>query len=422
LDFKFIHTADIHLDSPLVGLEWYDGAPVEQIRGATRKAFQNLINLAIEEEVSFLMIAGDLYDGDWKDHNTGLFFTSQMAKLKKHGIPVFIVSGNHDAASRIIKHLPKPGNVKTFSTKKPESIRVDGIDVIIHGQGYDTQAVTSDLSLNYPEPDTNLFNIGMLHTSVNGREGHEPYAPCALQGLISKGYDYWALGHVHKREELHREPWILFPGNIQGRHIKETGEKGCSLVTVQDGNVISLDHKNLDVLRWSTCNVDVGEAESRNDVVNYVENSLAEELAKHDSPLLSVRIKVTGACKAHEELISNVDQLVNDIRAVSLGLSEEGLWIENVIVETKTRIDIKLLETKDDAIGGLLRSIKDYNVDEQLPSVFVEEFKALYNKLPVEYRTRLEFIDLKHPETYRKALDGVKDLLLANLLSINEDL
>ncbi|WP_419619235.1 metallophosphoesterase family protein, partial [Thiolapillus sp.] len=153
---KFIHAADIHLDSALHGLERYEGAPVDEIRSATRRAFDNLIELAIEEEVAFILLAGDLYDGDWKDYNTGLYFMQHMARLCDAGIRVFIVAGNHDAASQITKHLRLPDNVTLFSTKHPETVVLEDLNVAIIGQGFATRAVTDDLSQAYPQGDPQL--------------------------------------------------------------------------------------------------------------------------------------------------------------------------------------------------------------------------------------------------------------------------
>jgi exonuclease SbcD len=253
--FKFIHAADVHLDSPLRGLEQYEGAPVEEIRGASRRALENLVELAIAEQVAFVLFAGDLYDGDWKDYNTGLYFGRQMTKLREAGIRAFLLSGNHDAASQLTRHLRLPDNIKILSDQKPESVSLEDFGVMLHGQGFPRRVVTENLSAGYPKPVPHLFNIGLLHTSVDGREGHEPYAPCSLEGLLSKGYDYWALGHVHRREILHQDPWVVFPGNIQGRHVRETGPKGCTVVTVRDGRVLSVEHRDLNVLRWSVCDV-----------------------------------------------------------------------------------------------------------------------------------------------------------------------
>lgn len=154
--FRFIHAADIHLDSPLRGLELPEDAPLDQIRGAARKAFDNLVDLAIQEEIAFVLIAGDLYDGDWRDFNTGLFFNQRMSRLKEEGIKVFIVSGNHDAASQITKSLRLPENVHLFSTRKPETQILEEIDVAIHGQSFASRSVTDDLSSQYPWPTANI--------------------------------------------------------------------------------------------------------------------------------------------------------------------------------------------------------------------------------------------------------------------------
>ena len=240
---KFIHAADLHLDSPLTGLERYEGVPIDAVRGATRRALENLVGLALDNDVAFVLIAGDVYDGDWPDYNTGLFFAQQMGRLREAGVWVVIASGNHDAQSQISKTLRLPDNVIVLSAARPQSVEFEEHGVVIHGQSFTTRSVTEDLSLKYPEARAGLLNVGLLHTSLNGRPGHEPYAPCTLDGLLAKGYDYWALGHVHSREVAHEDPWVVFPGNTQGRHARETGAKGCSLVTVADGAVVSVEHR-----------------------------------------------------------------------------------------------------------------------------------------------------------------------------------
>src|SRR3954451_11192985 len=175
---KFIHAADIHLDSPLIGLQRYDGAPVEALRGATRRAFQALVDLALAEPVDFLLIAGDLYDGDWRDFNTGLFFVQQATRLTRAGIPIFLIHGNHDAESRISRRLTLPETGKMFSAARPETARRPELGVAIHGQSFRPPDVTDTLARDYPAPIPGWFNIGLLHTAATGREGHAPYAPC----------------------------------------------------------------------------------------------------------------------------------------------------------------------------------------------------------------------------------------------------
>ena len=223
--FKFIHAADIHLDSPLRGLEQYEGAPVQEIRDAARRALANLVDLAIEQKVAFVLIAGDIYDGDWRDYNTGLYFVDQIRRLREANIRLYLISGNHDAANRMTRTLRMPENVTFFSADAPETALIPELDVAIHGQSFATAAVYEDLSEGYPAAKSGCINIGMLHTCASGREGHDRYAPCSIEGLKAKGYDYWALGHVHIREILSEKPLIAFSGNMQGRHVRETGAK-----------------------------------------------------------------------------------------------------------------------------------------------------------------------------------------------------
>ena len=171
--FSFIHAADPHLDSPLQGLESHEGAPVALIRGATRRAMENLVQLAIDEQIDFLVIAGDVYDGDWKDYNTGLFFRGQMARLASKGIPVYLIAGNHDAASVISKKLGLPENVHVFSTRAAESKEVAEIPAVIHGRGFPNRAVPENLAKDYPPAVPGKFNLGLLHTSLTGKPGHD---------------------------------------------------------------------------------------------------------------------------------------------------------------------------------------------------------------------------------------------------------
>jgi exonuclease SbcD len=415
--FKFIHAADIHLDSPLRGLEQYDGAPVGQIRGATRQALASLVELAIAEQVAFVLFAGDLYDGEWRDYNTGLFFAAQMTKLREAGIRVFLITGNHDAASQLTRYLRLPDNVTMFSVQRPETVYLEAFNVALHGQGFYARAVTDDLSAAYPQPAPHLLNIGLLHTSVDGREGHEPYAPCSRDGLLLKGYDYWALGHVHRREVLHREPWIVFPGNIQGRHVREVGPKGCTLVTVQDRQVVSVAHRDLDVLRWAVCNVDVAGAPTGDDVVDQVRQALERELVASDGRPLAVRVRLLGACKAHSELAAHHERWTNEIRTAATDVGNGTLWVEQVKLHTRTQADLDQTLARDDALGELLRALLDWETDEPFLQEVSNEFRDLARKLPPELRSGDEAIDLNDPQALRQAVEDVKHLLLARLLA-----
>ncbi|RJF91463.1 DNA repair exonuclease [Sphingomonas cavernae] len=326
-----MHAADIHLDSPLHGLSRYEGLPIEEIRSATRSAFDNLIQCAIDEAVDFVVIAGDLFDGDWRDMGTGLYFARAMGRLDQAEIPAFVLAGNHDAASVISRTVPWPPNVKLFGSRRPETHRLPNLEVVVHGQSFSTPAVTDNLVLAYPAADDHAFNIGMLHTALAGRPGHAAYAPCSLDDLRSKGYDYWALGHVHEFEIVSRDPYVVFPGNVQGRTIRETGAKGVVIVTVVDREVTALERVELDVIRWIRLDVDcVGALDD--DVGDLVRAELGRLHSSNGSgrPLVA-RVTLVGETVAAGALHDRAASLRDDVRAIAGSISP-NLFVEKVKV------------------------------------------------------------------------------------------
>jgi DNA repair exonuclease SbcCD nuclease subunit len=363
---KFVHAADIHLDSPLRGLERYEGAPVDELRGASRRALGNLVDLCLREEVDLLVIAGDLYDGDWKDYNTGLFFVKEMARLTHGGTRVVWVRGNHDAASQITKSLPLPEGAHELPTGKPTTLEFEDLGVAVHGQSYGRRDVTTDLAASYPEPLPGLFNLGILHTALDGRPGHDHYAPCTADRLAGHGYDYWALGHVHRREIISEDPWILFPGNLQGRHARETGPKGATMVTVEGGAVAYTEAYELDVVRWSDCSIDIERAAS------------AAEAVAFDS----------GA----------------------------PIWVEKIYFETRPEVDLDALVQGGGPIADLLSTLRGISNDPEALEQIAQALEPLAAKLPSDYRTHPEAIDLRDPKALAGLLEDVECDLLPRLL------
>lgn len=419
--FAFIHAADLHLDSPLRGLDRYDGAPADRIRGATREAFDNLVKLAITEKVSFVLLAGDLYDGDWKDYNTALYLSSRMSRLKDAGIQVVLISGNHDAASQITRSLDLPGNVTRLSTRRPETVRFENIGVAVHGQGFPNRAVLEDLSEKYPQALSGYYNIGLLHTCATGRDGHETYAPCKVERLANKGYDYWALGHVHKREVLHEDPWIVFPGNAQGRHIRETGPKGCTLVTVEDGRTATVEHRDLHSIQWALCPVNASGMASPEEIIEATRRSIEAALAQTDGRLLAARITITGACPAHMRLSANPEKWTAAIRAVATDLGGGAVWVEKVELRTKSVIDLNEMVQSGTPMGDLLRFIQECGEAEGLLAAVQDDLSQLKGKLPPEFFEEDDPLSLGDPARLRVVLEDVKQLLIPRLLSAGED-
>jgi DNA repair exonuclease SbcCD nuclease subunit len=411
---KFIHAADIHLDSPLRGLARYEGAPVEQMQSATRRAFINLIDLACNKKVDFVLLAGDLYDVDWKDYNTGLFFNQQMSRLREADIPVFMVLGNHDAGNTITRQLRLPDNVTELSYRQPETKTLEKLGVAIHGQSFAKRAMTDDISAAYPNALPGYFNIGLLHTSLNGREGHASYAPCTMPGLLSHGYNYWALGHVHKREVLHENPYVVFSGNLQGRHARETGEKGCTLVQVKNGKT-TLTHVPLDVLRWEVCQLEVNDVTQADDMIDRVREAVMQATKKADGRPLALRVIIEGACPVHNELHSHSDRWVNEIRAVATDAGLGNVWVEKISLQTQP---LSINTVQDDGpleeLSNFLRTLPQ---DGDSLQALTSEFRFLRNALPVEARQRDDGIDPGNTDTIRQLLNGVEELLMARLLA-----
>lgn len=410
--FTFLHAADIHLDSPLKGLEVYRDAPVEQIRWAARRAFDNLVDMAIEEEVAFVLLAGDLYDGDWKDYNTGIYFVNRMGRLREAGIPVFMVSGNHDAASQITRALNLPANVTLFSHKKAETRILEQLGVAIHGQSFSARAVADDLTRNYPQGDPGLFNIGLLHTSLNGRPGHEPYAPCTLDALRSKGYRYWALGHVHQREELTQDPWIVFPGNIQGRHIRETGVKGCTLVTVDEGRVVEVEAREVDVLRWSVLRIDPGRCDRTESLLELARERFEDERGRAGGRPLAVRLVVEGITSLHGRLHENSAHWQEELRAVAAGLGD--VWLEKVLFTTRREQQTRADFADDSPLAALRESVEGLQFESSRIRDLIPDFEQLRGKLPPDL---LAEDDPFTPgdEALAALREDVKELLMARM-------
>ncbi len=417
---RFVHAADLHIDSPLRGLDRYEGAPVSRLRGATRRALENLVAMCIEERAAFLLLAGDVFDGAWKDYSTGLFFCAQMARLREASVPVVLVRGNHDAQSSVVKNLRLPDNVRELSSRKPESFAVPGANAVVHGQSFASRATTDDLAARYPDRVAGALNIGLLHTSVDGREGHEPYAPTSIEIMRAKGYDYWALGHVHAREVLSEDPWIVFPGNLQGRHARETGPKGASLVTVEDGHVASVEHRALDVVRWERVQVDVSAASDPFDVVDLVRAELERRAADAGDRVLAARVVVTGATKANAAVRRDVDKCVSELRAAATGALGDRVWVEKVRIETRSMFDLARVREEASAVGHLARRLEAIKRDDAEIASLAAVLGELDKKLPPELREGEGALSLVDPATVRGLIDDVEAMLLPRLLEAAE--
>jgi exonuclease SbcD len=378
---KFLHAADIHLDSPLAGLLARAEPLGEELRACTRRAFAAMVDLAIAEDVAFVVIAGDLYDGDWKDFSTALFVAEQMRRLAR---PCFLLRGNHDAQSVITRRLNLPSNVHVFGTERCETVVRPDLGVALHGHSFAERAVTRDLSAGYPDPLPGMLNIGVLHSSADDASGeHDTYAPCSPEALRLKGYGYWALGHIHVRRVLHERPWIVFPGNLQGRHIRETGAKGCSLVTVEDGQVVAVEHRSLDLLRWALLEVDADGADDAA-LERRIEEKVADALAGAEGRPVLARLVLSGETRLHGSASLEPDRLA--ALAVDAASAAGGrLWIEKLRLRTlpPRRLAADTLEPLRDAFHAALE-------DRALAEAILGDLATLRGRVPAPARAGLD--------------------------------
>lgn len=415
--FRFIHAADVHLDSPLRGLERYEGAPVDAIRAASRRSLENLVQLALDREVDFVLIAGDLYDGDWKDHNTGLFFVRQMSRLRAAGIPVIAIAGNHDAASRMSKKLTWPENVEWLPHKRPGTARhpkLEALGVSVHGQSFATAEVNEKLVLEYPPAVSHRYNIGLLHTSLEGSSEHERYAPCTLSDLRAKGYDYWALGHIHQRQVVCESPWVIYSGNTQGRHIRETGAKGCYVVTVDEQGASHLAFETLDVIRWEHCEVDLTEVTSPAAMLQGVRRALRTVRSRHDGMPLAIRVSLVGDCSVHGQLVTDWDRWNSEIRAIALDEGGDEIWIEQVRLRSRIPAQSQPL-LADGPLGEIRNLFQEMDQDATLRSTLLQDLDDFLNRLPEEVRQHFNAIDATQESELETWLRDAQALILDRL-------
>lgn len=417
---KFIHAADLHVDSPLRGLDTYEGAPVERLRAASRGALTGLVDLAIKETVAFVLLAGDIYDGNWADFRTGLFFREQMLRLRRAGIRAFIVKGNHDAESQITKQLPEVEGVHVFSSAKSETIDLENLGVAIHGRSFPQRAVPEDLVPLYPHPIPGRFNIGVLHTSLNGREGHDPYAPTTVEVLCDKGYDYFALGHIHAREVVREAaPRIVYPGNLQGRHAKETGAKGCELVTLEGGVIAAAEFVPLEVVRWHQVPLNASTLSTVDALAKQFSVQVRELASDARDKLHAVRVLIDGESPLHRVEAEQPGSLAAAIQAAAQDFDDIDVWIEEVRLSLRTPFDRAAAAQHADAVGEVVRLVDSLGADDMaLRQWFMQQLsdmKGLPSALAKAHPTTL---DLDAIRTY---LADAEATVLAQLAEIVAD-
>jgi len=374
---RFVHTADVHLDSPLASLALRNPDVADRVGAATRRAFGRIVDLCLEDAVDGLLIAGDLIDGDWRSMKTAGFLSGQLHRLSQAQIPVFIIKGNHDAGSKIIKTLSLPDGVHVFDRSLRSVPILDG-GVVVHGVSFAKPHASESLLPLYAPPVPEAVNIGLMHTSVDGAPGHDVYAPCSLRDLLEHGYDYWGLGHIHQRTvHAERPAVVVMPGTPQGRHINEAGAKSVTLVTIRDDGTIGIAERYVAAVAFARVAVDVTDLESRGELRGRVEPALGQAVADACAETLIARVELTGATTcaadllAHREVIAaEIEETAADIGSAlldgvtvtaTLPAQERGpggaLAELTALLETEVLQEEGMRQLARDAITDLRRSL-----------------------------------------------------------------
>ena len=386
---RFVHAADLHLDSPFRGIRNEAPAHVaDALSIATFDAYRNIITLCLQEQVDALLVAGDIYDGADRSLRAQLRFVDGLAQLEKAGIRSFICHGNHDPLDGWEARLDLPEGCVRFGPEvagfpvfpdEPERATVCGVS-------YPTREVRANLTPRFAGAGSGQgFNIGLLHANVGGNLDHDSYAPCSVADLADTGLDYWALGHVHTRQTMReRDPTIVYPGNPQGRHPNEPGARGVYLVEVDDHGAAHLDFRPMDLVRWETLSLDIGPLDTEQDLLDAV-NSLAEEaLANADGRSVVARLELVGRGHLHRDLRTG-----DSVEAIREQLNDQydgrgaWLWCEGIRLATAPPVDRELALLREDFVGDLVRLSGELRETGEAVGEVRRLLQPLYNRREV---------------------------------------
>jgi DNA repair protein SbcD/Mre11 len=335
MDFCFVHAADLHLG----GRRWLRTTPADagiaqRVSQADQLALHSLVDLCLEERAKMLLCSGDVIDGWCRNHRVGLVLVHELLRLRDGGCEVVLLLGNHDVRTRVMKPLLLPQHAFVLGLHGPETRVLEPLGVALHGWSFPEPEALVDVASLYPAPLAGHLNIGLLHTSAEGRRGHASYAPCSRRTLRRHGYDYWALGHVHAREVIATEPWIVFPGNLQGRGPREAGPKGATLVRVHAGRIASVEHRSLDALRFATVVADAGEAQHFDDVLSAARTALVRATVEAEGRPLVACLVLEGAAGAACALAVPPWERRAALAAVTRALCNDSVWLDETWVDT----------------------------------------------------------------------------------------
>ncbi|GGG14860.1 metallophosphoesterase family protein [Paenibacillus abyssi] len=419
--FRFIHAADLHLDSPFRGLAEVPDKVGLHLRESTFAALRRLTDVAIERQVDFIVLAGDLYDAADRSLRAQLALQREWSKLQSHGIQVFAIHGNHDPLSGSKAKLDIPDSVTVFGAEASEgrpAYRRDGeLAAYIYGISYGTRAVTDNLAARYVRRPDGPFHIALLHANVDGDPSHDPYSPCRLDELTGAGFDYWALGHIHDRRVLHEYPHVAYSGNTQGRNPRETGSKGCYIVDVTESREVNMRFEPLDEIRFARAELDITGLDTEQALLEAMQALGEQTAAEHEGRHVMLKMVLLGRGGLHGRLSNGsfTAELLAELRErwdpEHTG-SAPWLWMYALECLTGAELRTDELAGEDSFAGELYRMALALSQQPDRRQAFMREALASLSEQP---RLRRLFRDKQEQmpgDWFEQAVELVLGLLL----------
>ncbi len=380
--FSFVHAADLHLDSPFATINLNNPDLAHSLRSATFEAYDWVVQLCLENSVDFLLVAGDIYDGADRSLRAQVKFRDGLKRLDEAGVRSFVVHGNHDPLDGWSSTLEWPPGVHVFGDhlETLEIKRNGGLLACIQGISYPSRDERRNLSLLFKRTGP-AFHIGLLHANVGSETGHEPYAPCTLEDLLKPEMDYWALGHVHRKRILSRNlPVIIYPGNTQGRNIKEMGERGCYLVKVSEDREVATTFHATDVIRWTAHDLPIHGLQTEQELINSLDR-VCLDISKRASgrPTLA-RVTLSGTSPLYKWLRgpNALSDLLEILHETGMSYSPY-VWVEQIQLAVGPEIDPMTRMKERDFLGDLLRYSRELMGDRHFEDLVREELAPLFD-------------------------------------------
>jgi exonuclease SbcD len=372
---RFVHAADLHLDSPFRGIGDASVSLKEQLQAATLGALRRIIDHTIESQSDFLVVAGDIYDSKDRNLRALVSFRREMERLAERNIPVYLVHGNHDPLNGWGSGFQLPPNVMTFGgrTDTEPFIRRGREAAQITGVSYVRERVTDNLASSFKPAEGSPYSIAVLHANVGHQSGHAEYAPATVGELASAGFNYWALGHVHTRSVLASEPaTIVYPGNTQGRNSRETGPRGCYQVDVDSFGRAHLEFVDTSVARWIHIEVPIATLSAMDQLVDAMLEKARIEAASFEGPTVA-RCTIRGNGPLHRDL--QRDEMNLELAEI-LG---SVVVAESVRIASGPELDLETLVKTETMVSDFLklaeRALEDPEMRQRMSDWIAPLFK-----------------------------------------------